>query len=237
MVLMRVQRIMAHSGIAARRKCEQLIEEGRVRVNGIVCKLGDSADPQKDKITVDSDAIQAKNKVYLMLNKPARYITTSSDSFDRKIVLDLLPDKYIDERVFAIGRLDRDAEGLLLLTNDGDFANRIMHPRYKVPKTYRVWLDAPLTKRDEEDMKRGVQLDDGWVRDIQIKPLDRQTVDITLHVGKHKVVKRIFGHFGYRVTRLLRIKVGIFELRNLKSGLFKEIPHEFIKRQLDLLKK
>jgi 23S rRNA pseudouridine2605 synthase len=236
MVKVRVQRILAQSGIAARRKCEELIKDGRVRVNGVVCKLGDSADPQKDTVSVDDEAVKAKNFVYLMLNKPARYITTSSDMFDRKIVLDLLPEKYVEERVFAIGRLDRDAEGLLLLTNDGDFANKIMHPRYEVPKTYRVWLNAPLQKEDIAHIKRGVELDDGWVKKMQIKPLDYQTVDLTLHVGKHKVVKRIFAYFGYRVTRLVRTKVGIFELRNLKPGLFKEIPKDMIAKQLAMLK-
>ena len=219
MVRERVQKILATAGVDSRRKCEVLIEEGRVTVNGKHIKLGDQADARTDLICVDGAKIDLQVKyVYVMFNKPANYITTVSDMFERKTVMDLLPEKFLKQRVFPVGRLDRDAEGLLLFTNDGEFANRIMHPRYTINKTYRVWLDKPLDSVSIRTVKSGIKLDDGWVKDIAIEQIDRQCFELTLHVGRHKVVKRIFDSLGYRVSRLIRVRIGNLNLGTLKSG-------------------
>jgi len=229
MVKERVQKILATSGIDSRRKCEILIEEGRVTVNGKRIKLGDQADSHLDIICVDGSKIETKVKfVYLMFNKPTNYITTVSDMFERKTVMDLIPEKYLSQRVFPVGRLDRDAEGLLLFTNDGEFANRIMHPRYVINKTYRVWLDNPLDPVSMRTLKSGVKLDDGWVKDIAIEHIDKQCFELTLHVGRHKVVKRIFDSLGYRVTRLIRVRIGNLNLGTLKSGQTMELTKELL---------
>ena len=219
MVKERVQKILAAAGIDSRRKCEELIADGQVTVNGKLIKLGDQADAKVDVICVDGQKVDTRIKfTYLMLNKPSNYITTVSDSFERKTVMELLPQKYLLERVFPVGRLDRDAEGLLLFTNDGEFANRVMHPRYAINKTYRVWLDRALEPSAMNAILSGIRLDDGWVKDITIIRVDKLCFDLTLHVGKHKVVKRIFDSLGYRVKRLIRTKIGNLALGYLKMG-------------------
>jgi 23S rRNA pseudouridine2605 synthase len=224
MVRERVQKILATAGVDSRRKCEVLIDEGRVTVNGKRIKLGDSADSQIDSVEVDGHKVETRVKfVYLMFNKPTNYITTVSDMFERRTVMDLLPEKYMEARVFPVGRLDRDAEGLLLFTNDGEFANKIMHPRYTITKTYRVWLDHQLDPVSIRTLQSGVKLEDGWVKDIKIVHIDKICFELTLHVGKHKVVKRIFDHLGYRVTRLIRVRIGSLSLGSLKSGQVMEL--------------
>ncbi|HLP79048.1 MAG TPA: pseudouridine synthase [Acidobacteriota bacterium] len=223
----RVQKILAHAGVDSRRKCEELIAQGRVTVNGTIIKLGDSANPYEDDIRLDGEKIQLTDEyVYLMMNKPPDYITTVSDSFERKKVVDLIPEQYAHLRLYPVGRLDRDAEGLLLLTNDGLFANRVMHPRYEIPKTYRIWLDGNFEAKHKATIESGVHLDDGWVKQMKVKIIDRQTIELTLSVGKHKIVKRICQHLGYRVKRLLRIRIGKLEMHNMKSGQVRELSVE-----------
>lgn len=231
MVEERVQKIMAAAGIASRRKCEEIIDQARVKVNGKTITIGDKADLEKDEILVDDKPISLNTQVYLMLNKPKGYITTSSDLFDRETVMDLLPPRYQDLRVFAVGRLDRDTEGLLLLTNDGNWANNIAHPRYNVTKTYRVWLDVPISDLNLAAIRKGVTLDEGTITDIDIKPNPKGFLDITLHVGWHKVVKRIFNEYGYRVKQLKRTAIGKLVLPlHMRAGEYRELNKA--KRQL-----
>ncbi|MCF7799265.1 pseudouridine synthase [Candidatus Woesearchaeota archaeon] len=199
----RVQKLIAQSGLCSRRKAEELIEQGKVKVNGKTITLGDKA-KASDTILVNNEPIQKEKTVYYMLNKPKRYITTSDDMFNRKKVLDLLPKK---PRVFAVGRLDRDATGLLLLTNDGDFANKVMHPSNGVGKTYIAVLDAPFRKEDAQKAKKGMLIDRSMVRATIIQ-LDKYTVAVTVHVGVHKVVKRLCKSLGYMVKHLHRTHIG-----------------------------
>lgn len=229
MVRERVQKILAASGIDSRRKCEDLIAQGRVSVNGKLIKLGDSADAKLDEICVDGHKINKNVKfLYVMFNKPTDTITTVSDMFERTTVMHLLDEKYAEYRLFPVGRLDRDAEGLLLFTNDGEFANKVMHPRYTIDKTYRVWLDQPIKPIDMRTIQSGMKLDDGWVKDMTVTKVDKDCVDLTLHVGRHKVVKRIFDALGYRVKRLIRTRIGELSLGTLKSGKTMELTPELL---------
>ena len=224
MTLERVQKIMASCGIASRRKCEEFIQDGLVKVNGTTITIGDKADIDVDTITFNDEPIVKQKLTYLMLNKPKGYITTSSDLFERETVLDILPKRYLELRVFPVGRLDRDTEGLLLLTNDGNWANNIAHPRYEVTKTYRVWLDVPISEMNLESIRKGVTLEEGTINNIQIKPNSAGFLDITLHVGWHKVVKRIFNEYGYRVKGLKRMSIGKLKLPlHMRPGDFREL--------------
>ncbi len=204
----RVQKIIAQAGICSRRKAEELIEDGKVQVNGVVITIGDKADAAKDNIRVNGEKIEKEKVVTYILHKPKGYITTSDDMYDRKKVVDLVPNK---PRVFAVGRLDRDASGLLILTNDGDFANKVMHPRHEVKKTYIAMLDSPFRKESIQHAKQGVRIDKTIVRgDIIV--LDPTTIAVTIHVGIHKVVKRLLKELGYYVKHLHRTHVGTLAL-------------------------
>ncbi|MFT7615898.1 MAG: 23S rRNA pseudouridine2605 synthase [Candidatus Woesearchaeota archaeon] len=220
--LERVQKLLASAGIASRRQSEVIIEEGRVTVNGKTITIGDKA-TAKDVVCVDGKPIVIQDKLYIMLNKPPGTITTVSDMYDRETVLDVLPEALIGQRIYPIGRLDRDADGLLLLTNDGEFANSIMHPRYEIKKKYRVWLDEPFT---QDSLPKQMTLEDGAVRIDAYKLIDEKILEITLHEGRHKIVKRIFKSMGYRVKRLQRVSIGGLELGNLKTGAYRELSKQ-----------
>ena len=214
----RVQKIIAQSGVCSRRKAEELIEAGKVKVNRKIITIGDKADIAKDTIRVDGEKIEKERVVTYVLHKPKRYITTSSDMFGRKKVLDPVPTK---PRVSSVGRLDRDASGLLLLTNDGDFANKVMHPRHEVNKTYIALIDRPFDKKSIAQAKKGVRIDKQLVQaDVII--LEPTTVAITLHVGIHKVVKRLLKELGYYVKHLHRTHIGSLAL-NVKEGSWRQL--------------
>lgn len=220
MVLERVQKIIGEAGYCSRRKAEEFIIDGRVTVNGKKITIGDKADASKDEIKVGSHLIKKKKKIYLMINKPRGYITTSDDMYDRRKVTDLVSD--INERIFAVGRLDRDASGLLLMTNDGTWGNKIMHPRYNIEKEYLVKLNDSLNKEIIKKMNAGIKLKDGFIKP-RVKMISKDYCSIVLHEGKNKIVKRIFNEFGVRVTQLKRIRIGDYYLGNLKPGKWKEI--------------
>lgn len=224
----RVQKIIAASGTISRRDAEELIKNGKVRVNGKKITIGDMADSRTDTITVSGRDLERTRRKYLLLNKPRGFITTRSDLYDRKTVMDLVPPDYQD--CYPVGRLDRDAEGLLLLTNDGELANKVLHPRYRVKKTYRVWLDRPF--KDREFLEKGVRLKDGFVKNIRIFPVRKDCVDIRLHIGKNKIVKRIFKTCGYYVKRLKRIKIGKLELGHLKPGQVQVVDHKLLEDKI-----
>lgn len=217
----RVQKIMAQAGVASRRQCEELIKEGKVYVNGKVIKLGDKADAD-DEIRVGSRVIKPRKKIYLVMNKPRGVITTTRD--DRKKITDL-----VEENVFPVGRLDRDVEGLIFLTNDGDFANKIMHPRYMVKKTYRVMLDQPLKKGDKIQLEKGVRLQDGKTAPAEVKMQGKKMLDLSIHEGKKKIVKRMFKKLGYNVNRLRRIKIGSVSLQGIKVGRYRQLRKSELK--------
>lgn len=200
----RVQKIIAESGLCSRRKAEDLIKAGKVSVNGKIVDIGASADASKDTITVDGRIIEKEPKVYYLFNKSKGYITTNSDVYDRKKVADLLPKK---PRIFPVGRLDRYATGILIMTNDGEFANSIMHPKFEVKKTYIVILDQPFQKKHIDVIRKGIEIDKHLVK-ADVIVLDKKIVAITLHVGINKVVKRLFKKLGYYVKKLHRTHIG-----------------------------
>ncbi len=217
----RVQKIIAQSGLCSRRKAEELIIDGKVTVNGITITIGDQADFDTDTIKVEGTILEKEKKVYYMLNKPKRYIATNDYMFDRKTVLELVPKKY---RVFSVGRLDRDATGFLILTNDGDFANKITHPRYEIEKTYIAVLDKNISKKEKEYIEEGIKIDEQLVK-AKIVILDKTTVAISVHVGLNKVVKRIFKAAGFYVQSLHRTHIGNLPL-DVELGSFRNLEED-----------
>ena len=220
----RVQKILAGSGIASRRKAEQMILEGRVRVNGTVCRLGDAADRETDEITVDGEPLPAAPRpVYIRLNKPKGYVATVSDEKDRPTVLDLVD---CGARVYPVGRLDMDSEGLLLLTNDGDLTNRLIHPAHQVDKIYVVWLrDA-----DREKLRAiGESMDiDGYrIRPAEVTVLRLENgaarIRLKIHEGRNRQIRKMAENCGMSVTRLLRVEEGPLRLDDLPSGAWRHL--------------
>lgn len=223
-MLQRIQKIISAAGVASRRKSEELILAGRVKVNGAVATLGQKADGLKDKITVDGYPIGAERRRYILLYKPAGYVTTTEDRFAKKKVTDLVG---VPEKVYPVGRLDIDAEGLLLLTNDGAFANRLMHPRFEVEKTYVVKLRDKLGHEDLTSIQRGIYIDGRRVS-ARVKQLQKNIAEITIHEGRHKIVKRVFGSLGNYVLRITRTRVGALGLGKLKPGMWRELGKDEI---------
>lgn len=211
----RIQKIIADSGFCSRRKAEELIKEGKVTLDGEVVKIGKIADPEKAEIRVGNQPIHAERKVYILLHKPLGYITTAGDKYGRKKVTDLV--QGVGQRIFPVGRLDRDASGLLLLTNDGEWGNRIMHPRYGTEKEYLVQLEESLPKDMVKRLNGTVRLKDGKV-EVKTKQLRKDLYSVVVHEGRHKIVKRLFQNIGVRVRSLKRTRVGPYTLGRLKPG-------------------
>jgi len=227
-MLYRVQKILAQAGVASRRKCEDLIANGRVLVNKKVIKLGDKADPDKDKIIVNGRAIVLEKKVYIMLNKPKDYVTTVSEEYCMKTVMDLVK---VPERVFPVGRLDKNTEGLLLFTNDGDLANKLTHPRYEVEKEYFVLLDRVLSERKMEELKGGIVIDD---KKVNLSGIDVSGNKVILKIreGRKHVVRRLFEQLGFFVKRLVRTRVACLELGDLRPGKWRFLTEIELRRLL-----
>ena len=203
----RVQKIISNAGIVSRRKAEELIARGRVLVNGAPVRLGMSADPEKDVIVVNGKRVRPQRKKYLMLHKPRGFVTTVTENFGMRTVMELLRAEVRDAHVYPVGRLDRDASGLLILTNDGEFANRVLHPSFEVAKVYLAELDSDFGDSERRRLEKGVVLDEKIVRP-RVRTPGPRLVEVTVHEGMHKVVKRLFKELGYRVRGLTRIKVG-----------------------------
>ncbi len=220
----RLQKYIAMCGVTSRRKAEELITDGRVRVDGKkVTELGTKVEIGASRVEVDGRAVRLPKKMYyIMLNKPAGYVSTVSDQFDRPTVTDLVSGE-VSARLFPVGRLDYDTEGLLLLTNDGEFAQRVAHPKFNMNKTYVATISGGLTPAAVRRLRAGVRLDDGFVTSpAEVELLDgekgKSTVQITIHEGKNRQVRRMFEAVGCRVEYLRRISVGILELGNLPLG-------------------
>ena len=227
----RIQKIIADSGYCSRRKAEEYIKNGKVRVNGHPCSLGDKALPGRDLITVGEEKIpyvKKRKKYYIMLNKPRGYVTTMSDELDRKCVTELLDG--IDERVYPVGRLDRNSEGLLLLTNDGDFANNIMHPSKHIGKTYRVTVRSSLTDEQVVALSEGVVLDGKMTAPAIVNVLsqekERSVFRITIFEGRNRQIRRMCEELGLEVARLRRVAIGPLRLGMLKPGEYRELTAE-----------
>ncbi len=222
----RVQKIIAHAGIASRRNAELLIQEGRVTMNGKVIKIGQCADPLKDKIMVDGQQIQTEKHVYIILNKPLKVVTTLEDNQGRETVRELVD---VPERVFPVGRLDRNATGLVLLTNDGDLANRMMHPRYETTKTYVATLSSPVHPQLITRLEKGVLVEERLVAVHNPKKIATNRVEITIHEGRKHIVKKLFVKLGTHVDGLERSRLGPLELGNLKPGDWRILRPEEVK--------
>lgn len=224
----RVQKILAAAGIASRRKCESLIVQGRVKVNGKKIKLGDKADAIQDLITLDGKIVQPENKVYFVLNKPKGYVTSMKQS-GKKTIKELIK---TSERVFPVGRLDETSEGLLLLTNDGELANKIMHPRYETYKTYHVVLDK---KFKHHNRLTSIKIDGKKVKIKRYRNLPKG-IEIVIHEGKKHIVKRIFAKLGYKVQELNRVQVANIKLKNLGKGKIRSLTKKELRELRSLLK-
>jgi len=230
----RLQKIIARAGITSRRKAEALITAGRVRVDGqIVKELGVKANPETARIEVDGKVIEIPRAwTYIIINKPPEVVTTSADEFDRRTVLDLL--KGVDARVFPVGRLDRDAEGLLLLTNDGDMAAALTHPAGEVPKVYRTKLKGLPSDKDLEGLMFGVDLEDGLARAEYVHRVDlgrRQSranawIELTVTEGRNHLVKRMCAAMGYPVLKLRRMKFANLDMEGLRPGRYRRLGKE-----------
>ena len=226
----RLQKVMAAAGIGSRRACEALIEQGRVSVNDeVVREQGRRVDPDVDVIRVDTLRINtAPGNVYLAMNKPRGYVTAMTDPEGRPTVGDLVADRV--ERLFHVGRLDADTEGLLLLTNDGELAHRLSHPSYEVPKTYLAEVLGPVARDVGKRLREGVELDDGPVRVDSFRIVDstsnRVLVELVLHEGRKHVVRRALAEVGHPVQRLLRTAVGPVHLGSQKPGKIRNLTRD-----------
>ncbi len=226
--LERLQKILAQAGVASRRKCEELILSGQVQVNDeTVTTLGVKADPAVDVITVKGRRIQSESKLYLMLHKPKGVITSASDPQGRKIVSDYLPG--IKERVYPVGRLDYDTEGLLLLTNDGEFANLLTHPSHHVPKTYWATVKGIPHGSALERLQQGILLEDGMTAPAEVEYHDvdteknQATITITIYEGRNRQVRRMFDAINHPVQLLRRVRFGELGLHGLARGKFRHL--------------
>ena len=216
----RLQKIIAARGLCSRRQAEKWIEEGRVRVNGNTARLGDTADVTEDVIEVDGKRLpKAGKKIYLMLNKPRGYVTTLSDEKGRKNAAELVAG--CGTRVYPVGRLDMDSEGLLLFTNDGEFANLMMHPKHEVDKVYRVWV-TNFAPEKLDALKEPIELDGYRIKAPKVRPVrmepTRAILDVTIHEGRNRQVRRMCQAAGLEVARLKRICEGNLRIGDLKTG-------------------
>ncbi|RRD47526.1 pseudouridine synthase [Tessaracoccus sp. OH4464_COT-324] len=234
----RIQKVLAQAGIASRRASEELIMEGRVEVNGKLAVLGQRVDPERDRIRVDGSRIPAPRKhTYLVLNKPRGVVSTMEDPEGRRTLADFVPPR--SGRLFHVGRLDTQTEGLIILTNDGEFANRLAHPRYEVKKTYLVEAAGVVEPKTLQRLEKGVKLDDGPVRPDRVKLVaqteTRSMLRVTLHEGRNRVVRRMMEAVGHPVDRLSRIAIGPIRLGQLAPGEVREVTSEELGKLLDIV--
>jgi 23S rRNA pseudouridine2605 synthase len=216
---------MAEAGIGSRRACEEIILQGRVEVDGqTVTQLGTKVDPSRQHITVDGQGIRRRRHVYFAVNKPAGVLSTSADESGRLRVIDLIASR---ERIYTVGRLDKSSEGLILVTNDGDLANRLTHPRFGVDKTYLVRVVGQPTQHQLDQLRRGIRLAEGWARVAELrvrKSLEHCTdLEIVLREGRNREVRRVMAALGHKVILLRRIAIGAVRLGDLPVGAHREL--------------
>lgn len=234
----RLQKVLAHAGVASRRKCEELILQGKVEVNDqVVTTLGVKVDPDVDVIKVNGRPIRKEQKVYIVLHKPKGVITSVKDPKGRRVVTDYL--KGIKERVYPVGRLDYDTEGLLLLTNDGEFANLLMHPSHHVPRTYHAYVKGVPHGDVLDKLREGIMLDDGITMPAEVEYYDAapdessSIISITIYEGRNRQVRRMFDKVGYPVYRLKRIQFGTLFLQGLPRGKYRLLSAQEVKELRD----
>ena len=223
--LVRLQKFMAECGVASRRKSEELIEMGKVKVNGHVAHIGDKINPKKDIVAVRGKKITKEERMYyIMLNKPRGYVTTVSDELGRKTVMDLVD---CVARVYPVGRLDKDSEGLLILTNDGSFANALTHPKHNYAKVYRVTVRPDINDEQLIKLASGVEIDGKMTQECSVVVLDKQpgrvVLQMTIHEGRNRQIRKMCESLGLEVARLKRIKIGSVKLGMLKTGDYRHL--------------
>lgn len=231
----RLQKFLANAGIASRRKCEELIKEEKIQVNGMtVTELGTKINPQKDIVKYDGKIIKENsNKIYILLNKPIGYVTTVKDQFNRDTVMDLIK---IKERIVPVGRLDMYTSGALILTNDGNFVYKCTHPKHEITKTYTVTLKGIITKEEVEQLKKGVDIGGYTTRPAKIKILktdqekDISRLEIIIHEGKNRQVRKMCEAVGRKVLALHRTKIGNIGVKDLPLGKWRYLKTEEINR-------
>ena len=229
---LRLNKFLANAGICSRREADEFIQAGVVTVNGqVVTELGTKI-LRTDEVKFHDQPVNIEKKVYVLLNKPKDYVTTSDDPQQRKTVMDLVKNA-CPERIYPVGRLDRNTTGVLLLTNDGDLASKLTHPKYLKKKIYHVYLDKNATAHDLQQIAEGVQLEDGEIKadDVQYAhPTDKKQVGIEIHSGKNRIVRRIFESLGYRVQKLDRVQFAGLTKKNLKRGDWRYLTEEEVDR-------
>ena len=222
---MRLEKFLSESGIASRRDAKKYISTGRVAVNGErVLIPGTHIAPQQDEITFDSKPIRGKPKrIYLMLNKPAGYVTTVRDERGRPTVMALVRD--ISERIYPVGRLDLDTEGLLLMTNDGDFAHRILHPSHEIQKTYIAWVEGQPNRREIQRLREGIEIEEGTITSAKINQISKKEGQtqfrVVIHEGRKRQIRRMFHATGHAVVHLKRVRIGSLSLGRLSIGKYR----------------
>ncbi len=233
----RIQKLLAQAGYGSRRACEVFITEHRVTVNGQIVELGAKADPDRDVIKVDGKRIHAaEQKIYIALNKPTGIVTTNVDEFERKTVRDLIP---LDGHLYPVGRLDADSEGLVLLTNDGDLANALTHPRYEHEKEYRVLVEGEPSESTLKAWRRGVLLDEQMTAPAQVEVTgaerEQTWLRIIMHEGRKRQIREVGGLLGHRVKYLQRVRIGPIRLGMLKLGEWRYLSTSEIKLLQELV--
>lgn len=225
---MRLQKFLASAGIASRRGAEEIIKKGLITVNGeIITEMGVKIDPAKDKITAYNKSVNLpKDHIYLMVNKPAGYITTVNDPYNRKTVYDLIPDQY--QNLFPVGRLDKDSEGLLLFTDDGELAQKLMHPRFEHSKEYFVRLDKKITRELITKLKYGIILEEGLAKVDKLEKNGLKELSLAIHQGWKRQIRRMMEKSGFKVELLRRIKLANYNIDSLKNKPYKLIDKEEI---------
>jgi 23S rRNA pseudouridine2605 synthase len=229
----RLNKFLAHAGLGSRRHCEELIVAGRVTIDGhVVRELGTKVDPETQEVSVDGKVLAVERPAYWLVNKPPGYLCTNHDPAGRPLAVNLV--EHVPQRVFTVGRLDEDSEGLLLLTNDGDLANRLMHPRFGVEKTYLVQVAGKPEREELAQLLKGVWLSDGHVKAKRVKRLKSQGestwLEIVLSEGKNREIRRMLARLHHKVMRLRRTAIGPIELGRLRSGKSRPLKAEELAR-------
>ncbi len=236
---LRLNQFIAHAGICSRRKADELILNGEIKVNGVIIQQLGQKVGQEDRVSYQGKEIQTQKKTYILLNKPKDYISTTSDPQERKTVMDLLKNA-TNERIYPVGRLDRNTTGLLLFTNDGDLATKLSHPSTEIQKLYHVTLNKSLKTGDLIKIKEGVELEDGFIQVDAISYVEgasHDEVGVEIHSGKNRIVRRIFESFGYEIIKLDRSMYAGLTKKDLPKGKWRHLTEKEIKELQTLIKK
>jgi len=226
--LIRLNKYISQSGLCSRRYADQLIINGKVKVNSKVCQELGTKVSKDDKVIVNNKLIKREKNIYLLLNKPKDYITTNKDTHNRKIVFDLI--KGVNERLFSVGRLDRNTTGLLLLTNDGNIAKKLTHPSHKIKKIYSVELEKNISEREIKQIRKGVTIEGEIIKVDNIKRLEKNNeVGVEIHIGKNRIVRKIFESIEHKISKLDRVLFGPFTKKDLPRGKWRKLSDQEIR--------